>query len=56
MQQIKFGPLEFVARADRTLWHRESCTLFLSDPHLGKGAHFERAEAFRFLISVKLRT
>ena len=43
MQQIKFGPLEFVARADRTLWHRESCTLFLSDPHLGKGAHFRQA-------------
>ncbi|MEL0321451.1 MAG: hypothetical protein VXA68_05505 [Gammaproteobacteria bacterium] len=24
MQQIEFGPLEFVARADRTLWHREA--------------------------------
>ena len=43
MQQIKFGPLEFVVRADRTLWHPESCTLFLSDPHLGKGAHFRQA-------------
>ena len=43
MQHLKFGSFEFVARADRTLWHQGSQTLFLSDLHLGKGAHFRQA-------------
>ena len=43
MQHIEFGGLEFIARADRTLWHKTSDTLFLSDLHLGKGAHFRQA-------------
>ncbi|MEC8694238.1 MAG: ligase-associated DNA damage response endonuclease PdeM [Pseudomonadota bacterium] len=43
MQHLEFGHLEFIARADRTLWHKKSDTLFLSDLHLGKGAHFRQA-------------
>jgi DNA ligase-associated metallophosphoesterase len=43
MQHLEFGDLEFIARADRTLWHKTSDTLFLSDLHLGKGAHFRQA-------------
>lgn len=43
MQHLEFGQLEFIARADRTLWHQETQTLFLSDLHLGKGAHFRQA-------------
>ena len=43
MQHLEFGHSEFIARADRTLWHKKSDTLFLSDLHLGKGAHFRQA-------------
>ena len=43
MQHLEFGGSEFIARADRTLWHETSDTLFLSDLHLGKGAHFRQA-------------
>jgi DNA ligase-associated metallophosphoesterase len=43
MQPLKFGDEIFFARADRTLWHEASRTLFLSDCHLGKGAHFRQS-------------
>lgn len=43
MQIIKFGMQRFAARADRTLSHQDSSTLFLSDLHLGKGAHFRQS-------------
>ncbi|MBU25251.1 MAG: hypothetical protein CMD99_04395 [Gammaproteobacteria bacterium] len=43
MQPLEFGKDQFVARADRTLFHQETQTLFLSDLHLGKGAHFRQS-------------
>ncbi|MDB9862480.1 ligase-associated DNA damage response endonuclease PdeM [Litorivicinus sp.] len=43
MQIIEFGTQRFSARADRTLWHQDSNTLFLSDLHLGKGAYFRQS-------------
>ena len=43
MQHLEFGSFDFIARADRTLWHQSSQTLLLSDLHLGKGAHFRQA-------------
>ena len=43
MLHLEFGSLDFIARADRTLWHQSSQTLLLSDLHLGKGAHFRQA-------------
>ena len=43
MQPIEFGGNQFIARADRTLFHLKTHTLFLSDLHLGKGAHFRQS-------------
>ena len=43
MQPIEFGGNQFVARADRTLFHPKTHTLFLSDLHLGKAAHFRQS-------------
>ena len=43
MQPIEFGGNQFMARADRTLFHLKTQTLFLSDLHLGKGAHFRQS-------------
>ena len=43
MQPIEFGGNQFMARADRTLFHPKTHTLFLSDLHLGKGAHFRQS-------------
>jgi DNA ligase-associated metallophosphoesterase len=43
MLHLEFGSLDFIARADRTLWQQSSKTLLLSDLHLGKGAHFRQA-------------
>ena len=42
MHEIIFGNQRFIARADRTLFHPDSRTLFLSDLHLGKGHLFRR--------------
>lgn len=42
MREIFFGNQRFFARADRTLFHPNSGTLFLSDLHLGKGHLFRR--------------
>ena len=43
MQPIEFGENQFMARSDRTLFHPKTQTLFLSDLHLGKGAHFRQS-------------
>ena len=43
MSKIFFGETEFIPRIDRTLWHKNSGTLFLSDLHLGKGSHFRQS-------------
>ena len=43
MHPLEFGRNQFMARADRTLFHPKTKTLFLSDLHLGKGAHFQQS-------------
>jgi DNA ligase-associated metallophosphoesterase len=43
MTELIFAGERFVARADRTLFHPSSRTLFLSDLHLGKARVFQTA-------------
>ena len=43
MTELLFAGEHFVARADRTLFHPSSQTLFLSDLHLGKAQVFQAA-------------
>lgn len=43
MTELCFANTTFIARPDRTLWHPDSGSLFLSDLHLGKAHLFRTA-------------